>query len=208
MKKQIEIKDNSIIILPNKIKNNTIKKIRKINPLLNIKFMSIDELIHNYLFDYDEKTIYYLINRYKIKYEIAIMYLKNLYYIDESKQYQDKKIQYLIKIKEDLANKKLLIYNSFIKEHLQKQHIIIYGYNNLLNFEKQIIKQIDPQYEIINLTDEEYSHTINEFNTIEEEVEYVASNIVDLIHQGININNIKLTNVSTEYYNIIMRVFK
>ncbi len=208
MKKQIEIKDNSIIILPNKIKNNTIKKIRKINPLLNIKFMSIDELIHNYLFDYDEKTIYYLINRYKIKYEIAIMYLKNLYYIDESKQYQDKKIQYLIKIKEDLANKKLLIYNSFIKEHLQKQHIIIYGYNNLLNFEKQIIKQIDPQYEIINLTNEEYSHTINEFNTIEEEVEYVASNIVDLIHQGININNIKLTNVSTEYYNIIMRVFK
>ena len=95
MKEQIQIKDNSIIILPHNIKNNTIKEIRQNSPLLNVKFMSIDELISSYLFNYDEKTIYYLINEHHIKYEIAIMYLKNLYYIDETKQYQDPKLKYL-----------------------------------------------------------------------------------------------------------------
>ena len=208
MKEQIQIKDNSIIILPHNIKNNTIKEIRQNSPLLNVKFMSIDELISSYLFNYDEKTIYYLINEHHMKYEIAIMYLKNLYYIDENKQYQDPKLKYLKQLKEELINNDLLIFDDVLKNYLQSRHLIIYGYNYLSNFERQIVKEIDSQYEIITLKNKEYSHQINEFNTIQEEVEYVASCIVNLINEGININNIKLTNVSAEYYNIIMRIFK
>ena len=63
------IENNSILIIPNTIKNNTIKKLNK--KMLNIKIMTLKELIRKYTFDYNEKTIYYLMKKENIKYDIA-----------------------------------------------------------------------------------------------------------------------------------------
>ena len=43
---------------------------------------------------------------------------------------------------------------------------------------------------------------------MDEEVDYVAYKICELINSGVDINNIKLTNVSSDYYNTIDRIFK
>jgi len=84
------IKDNSIIICNSNYKINILKNIKK---LINIKFMSMDEFIKSYYFDYDEKTILYLIKKYNIKYEIALEYLNNLIYI-EDKKYNIEKLDF------------------------------------------------------------------------------------------------------------------
>ena len=68
------IKNNTIIICNNNYKMQILKDIKK---LINIKFMSMDEFIKSYYFDYDEKTILYVIKKYNIKYEIALEYLNN-----------------------------------------------------------------------------------------------------------------------------------
>ena len=77
-----DVKNNSIIICNN---NSKIQILKKINKLINIKFMSMNEFIKSYVFDYDEKTILYLIKKYNMSYEIALEYINNLYYIEEKK---------------------------------------------------------------------------------------------------------------------------
>ena len=74
------LKNNSIIICDNDCKIQILKNLKK---LVNIKFMTMSEFIKNYCFDYDEKTILYLIKNYNIKYEVALEYLNNLYYIED-----------------------------------------------------------------------------------------------------------------------------
>ena len=60
------IENNSIIITPQYKKNKIIKELN--NKLLNIKIMSLDEFIKKLTFDYDEKTIYYLMQKENIKF--------------------------------------------------------------------------------------------------------------------------------------------
>ena len=60
-----ELKNNSLLICPNDIKKIILQELNKLNKLINIKFMTIEELVKKYYFDYDNKTILYLINNYQ-----------------------------------------------------------------------------------------------------------------------------------------------
>ena len=93
------IKNNSILVIPNNLKNKIIKEINKKN--LNIKIISLNELIKKYTFDYNEKTIYYLTKKENIKYDIAKNYIENIYYID-NKEYNNIKLDKLVEIKKFL----------------------------------------------------------------------------------------------------------
>lgn len=194
------IKNNSIVICDDDCKIQILKNLKK---LVNIKFMNMNEFIKNYCFDYDEKTILYLIKTYKIKYEIALEYLKNLYYI-EDKSYNESKLDFLVKVKKELINNNLLIFNNKFKEYIKGKNILIYNYM-LKGEERYILKNLD--IEEINDKDKNYIPKIYELETLEEEVEFVARSISDLINKGISINKIKLTNVSNDYINIITKIF-
>jgi len=194
------IKNNTIIICNNNYKMQILKDIKK---LINIKFMSMDEFIKSYYFDYDEKTILYVIKKYNIKYEIALEYLNNLIYI-EDKNYNNKKLDFLGNLKKELIDNNLLIFNNNFKTLLKDKDIIIYNYS-LSKFEKYLLRNLN--YQVIEKQTQEYTPTIYEFNTVEEEVEYVAKKVSELINNGVDINNIKLTNISSDYINIITKIF-
>ena len=190
--------------------NNSIKKklLNETNSLINRKFMTMNELINSYYFSYDNETIYYLIDKYNYKYNVAKVYLDNLIYI-EDKVYNSDKLNFLVKLKKELDNNNLLIYDNYFKEYLKNKDIIIYGdYFN--KFESNLINELSniTNVEIINTEYKEYDHTVYEFDTMDEEVDYVAYKICELIDSGIDINNIKLTNVNSDYYNTIDRIFK
>lgn len=194
------IKNNTIIICNNNYKIQILKDIKK---LINIKFMSMDEFIKSYYFDYDEKTILYVIKKYNIKYEIALEYLNNLIYI-EDKNYNNKKLDFLVILKKELIDNNLLIFNNKFKNMIKDKDIIIYNYS-LSKFEKYLLKDIN--YQVIEKQTQEYMPTIYEFNTVEEEVEWVAKKVSELINNGVDINDIKLTNISSDYINIITKIF-
>ena len=50
-----------ILLVPNNIKKEIIKLVRKDYYNYNIKFMSLEEFKKKYIFDYDRKTIYNLL---------------------------------------------------------------------------------------------------------------------------------------------------
>ena len=73
-----KLNDDTILIIPNNIKEETLKNIRNLNKKLNIKIFSFEEFIKKLTFDYDEQTIYHIMNNYNIIYSIANLYLNNI----------------------------------------------------------------------------------------------------------------------------------
>jgi len=201
-----QIENNSIIIVPQHKKTNIIKQLN--NKLLNIKIMSLDEFIKKLTFDYDEKTIYYLMEKENIKYEIAKNYIKNIYYID-NKDYNNIKLNKLVEIKNFLEQNNLLIYDNLFKQFINNKNIYIIGYNHIKKYEQKILDNLKTnKITIIKPTYNYFEPKIYEFNTITEEIEFIAHNICELIDNNVDINNIKLVNISNDYYNEIRKIFR
>ena len=183
-------KNNQIIITSNVNKINLLKKLN--NQLLNIKIYSLNEFNKLYYFDYDEETIFFVMSKYKIKYEIAKIYLDNMYFI-ESKKYKNKKLLFLTELKEELISKKLIKINNLFKNILKNKDIVFYN----LPISKEtdnLIKILSVDNNVSTIQEEHniYQHQIYELQTIEDEVEYIANSICNLIKSGVNISNIFL----------------
>ena len=173
------------------------------NKLVNIKVMDIKEFIGKFCFDYDENTILYVMNKYNVRYEIALMYIKNLYYIEE-KKYNVKKLDFLVMLKNELDNEGLLKYNHLFREYIKNVDVLVYGLR-LGKFEKRLLDKIN--YRFIDKKKNNYNHVVYKFDTMESEIEFVAINICKLIEDGVSVKNIKLTNVDSSYYNTLVRIF-
>ena len=202
----MQFKDNTLLIVPNKIKENIIQEIRENNPLLDITFITKNEFIKKVTFDYDNKTIYYLMNKYNIKYEIAKVYLDNIYFIEDIK-YESSKLNYLVEIKKDLIANNLLIFDNIYKEYIKTKHIVVYNFNYIDKYFNKILSEFN-DVEIINKKYNNYNiDTIYCYNTLEEEVNGVSVKICDLITSNVDINNIKIYYPSS-YQNTINKIFK
>ena len=196
-----------LIICNNVLKNKILTQIGQNDNLVNHKFMSMQELINHYYFTYTDETICYLMNKYGFKYSVSKIYLNNLYYVGD-KKYDSDKLNFLVTLKQELDDKHLLIYDKYFKEYLKGTEITVYS--KLLNkFELNMLEEIKKltSVKVINNNYQEYSHVVYAFDTMEEEVDYVAYQISSLIEQGVCINDIKLTNINSDYYNTLKRIF-
>lgn len=199
-------KDNTVLIIPSNIKESLIEKLRKDNKLLDITFITKNEFIKKVTFDYDNKSIYYLMNKYNIKYEVAKVYLDNIYYI-EDKNYKSNKLNFLVNIKKELIENDLLILDKYYTNYLKTKNICVYGFDYIDKYFKKILDKFN-NVEIINKKYNKYEiNTIYEFETKEEEIEYVACSICNIIENKIDINKIKLV-IPSEYNNYIEKIFK
>jgi ATP-dependent helicase/DNAse subunit B len=196
------LKDKTIIICEDKI--SILKEIS--NSFLDIKFYTKKEFLEEYLFKYDEKALYYLINKYNYKIDVAKMYLDNIYYINENKKYKSNKLNKLVTLKQELIDNNLLIYNSNFINEIKDYYIIVYNYPYLDNFELEIFNKLNAT--IYNDNGDNKLDSIYVFDTIEEEINYVTKEISKLINKGIDINNIKILNVNESYYNDLLRIGK
>lgn len=194
-----EIKEETLIICSKYDK----EKILSMNKLINIKIMNLSEFISKFCFDYDENAILYVMNKCNVKYEVAEMYINNLYYI-ESKKYNVNKLDFLVDLKKELDDNKLLKYNEYFKRYLKEISIIVYGIR-LNKFELKLFNDMDYKYIPKKLNN--YNHKVFCFDTMEEEIEYIAVSICKLLEDGVVIKNIKLANVDSSYYNTINRIF-
>ena len=191
-----KILDNSIVICSNTMK----RKILSQNILLNIKIMSMNEFLKKMTFDYDDEAILLVMQRENVNYSLAQLYLDNIYYVGNN--YDNLKLKKLVEIKKYVYDK--LIFDNLFKEYAQNKKIIIINHN-LSKYEKKIFKNLN--YQEIDLRCNNYNHKVYAFRYMEDEVNYVGNKICELIESGVNINKIKLYNVSSDYEKVIRRVF-
>lgn len=196
-------KDNQIIICSNVYKKKILKLLNDNKLFLNIKFFTINEFINKYVFSYDARTLCYLINKYNYKVDVAKMYLDNIYYI-EDKKYDNKKLDHLVSLKNELIDNDLLIFDNSFEEYIKNKEILYIGNEYLNNYIKNIFNDLDVR--IINVNKNYDLKEVYEFNDINEEVDYVAKHISKLINNNTNINNIKIV-ASSEYDIVIERIF-
>ena len=98
----------------------------------------------------------------------------------------------------------------FINLLKSKSKIYLYGFSNINKFNNYLLN-LAKQYntvEEIPIKDNNYKHDIYELSNMNEEIKFVADRILDLVSQGIDINNIYIANYSDEYYFTINRIFK
>lgn len=199
------LEDNLLLVIPNQIKEEVIKEVSKNNGIYDIKFMSLDQLIKKLTFEYDEKSIYFLMKNYGYDYDNARMYLNNLKYVTEE-EYEDFRLDKLLKIKKELIDHDLLFFDLNFKKYLSTKKIIIYGYDYISNYDKKVLEQLS-NVTIVSKKEDNYEHEVYEFNNITDEVVFVASKISDLIKKQVDINKIKLVGINSDYVNIVRRVF-
>ena len=197
------LEESKIYIVPDNIKEELLLELSNKKMIVNIKFFSLKEFINNLTFKYDEKAIYYLMKNYNYKYDNAKTILDNLYYV-EDKEYNNKKLDNLVKIKNDIND--LLIYNPVFKEYIKDKKIYIYGYHFIDKYDLNLLKDFD--YEIINKKEDNYEHDIYAFNNILDEVIFVSNKVRELIDNNVPLNKIRIINLGEEYSFILKEVFK
>lgn len=199
--------DNTVIVCSNEHKKVILNSLNNTDKLYDVSFMTINELIKRYYFNYDEHAISYLMHKYGYKYDIAVIYLNNLYYV-EDKNYDSANLNKLVSIKKELIDNNLLIYDDLFIDYIKNRKIIFYKYD-LNRFQLNMIKELKSitDVKIIDKAYSKYPHKVYEFKTMTDEVEFVAYKISELISSGIDINSIKLANVTKEYYSSIKRIF-
>ena len=197
--------NNKILIINDYAKNTLLKKINK---LLNIKIITLSELKKNYIYDYDYKSILYVSNKYNCISSIARKYIENTYYINN--ECKSEKIELLTKIKNDLEENNLLIKNNLYRKILNNKDIVLYNLKYIDKYYLNIIEELSSTNNIITYNEEKETSIkkLYRCNNSEEEISFVCSKICELIKSGVDINNIKLTNVKSDYTYIIRKTFK
>ncbi len=199
------LKDKTIFICEDSYKKYLLKTMNQNHLFLDVKFFTKNEFMREYLFNYGEDALYYLVNKYHFKVEVAIMYLNNLIYLNENNYHSDK-LNFLKMLKEELDEHKLLKYNPLFKKYISNYKIVVVGYSYLDSNEEKIFNELNSIYvkEIPSFKPSE----VYEFTSINEEVNAVFKEIAKLIEKGININKIKIVNVSDDYYPFMERYAK
>ena len=166
----------------------------------NNKFYSFRKLKKKLIFDYNNKTIEYVMNKYNVNINIAKIYLENLYFL---KDLEDNKVNFLNALKKDLDENNLLIYNKEFRKYLENKDITVYNKSKLSKEEKRILEGLNIRIE--NNLNNNYEPSIYEAENIEEEVEYVIRSIKELLCKNVDINNIKI--IASKEYNKYLDYF-
>lgn len=198
------LENDSILIVPSQIKEKILTEMNKKSKLFNVKLVEINEFKREYFFDYTTETIFYVMKHYNYDYEFSLDIINNLYFLS-SENYNHEKLKFLLNIKNELINNNLLIFDNVFKIALENKKIYVYGYDYINNFYKKMFSTLNVNYIDQNIS--KFNHDIIEFDTIQDEVIFVANKICELIENKIELNKIKIINPSSDYNATIKRIF-
>lgn len=205
-----DIKEHSLIVLKDGFKNTFLKDFREKLGLYDIKVMELSELKKKFYFDYTKKTVYYVHKNYNVIGEIAQIYVENLYFIDRANT-GDEKVNFLSTLKRELVDKRLLKIDSTFRNSLKNFEVVLFDLKNVDNFHENMFADIAKITKVTAIDDDRGTETAKRLYRLankEEEVSFVASEIVNLIKSGIPIDHIKLANVNKDYHFVLKRTFE
>ncbi len=202
------IEINTILVIPSLKKKNVLLKYSSKKELAQIKYMTLEELIQNLTLQPKKEAIYYLMKDFHFSYALAATYLENIPHITGIYENNHENIKTLIKINRYLEENHLLEENEQFQKYIKGKYVRIEGYI-LTKEQKKILKGLEPEtkVEIIEPICNNYTHSLYAFETIDEEIAFVASDIAKKLQNGIPINHIYLTNVTEEYVLPLHRIF-
>lgn len=201
------LENNSILVIPNNLKDKILDYMDKHNLRITIKFMSFKDLRVRIMYDYGNEAIFKIMKHFNVNYGVAVNYIDDTYYLYEANH---DKIKHLNKVKDLLDNDNLLIYDKLFFPLLKsKSKLYVYGFDYINKFNNYLLDKVKPyiEVEVIEKENHDYKHTVYELDTMSEEITFVAENISKLLANGVKQNKIWITNYSNEYYFTMKRIF-
>ena len=191
-----------IYITSNQNKLFLLNKLRNNNDLSSL-VMSINELKKNIYFDYDDETLFYIVNHYHTTREIAQTYVEAMYYLNDN--LLNEKMTFINNLRLELINNNLLIFKPLFREWLKNYELCFYHIplNNLVSKlinDCSLITTVNSE----NIIAKERKITYFKALDIREEVSNICLEIVSLIKSGIPYNKIYLTNLNEEYQKMFL----
>ena len=198
-----DIQEETLLILNIERHEQVLTYLDKINALKDIKLMSKEEFLKHFFYDYSEETIYYIVKKYHVNKEIAILYLENMKYAINLK-IDNFKINFLKELYKDLKENNLLIFDSFFNIYLKNTNILVLESDDIDLFTKKIFNTLKAKY-IQEPSKENKIRFVYHFKNIEEECSYVFNKISEYIKSGVNPWNIKIIPLGDEYIPFLKR---
>ncbi len=194
----------TLFIVPEAVKEKILLYMEENQCFFPFKLMSLKEVRNLCTFTYDENAVYFVQKKYEVKREVALIYLENLYYIDDS---SSRNMCMLRQLKEELEERKLLFSHPHAFSFLQTFSIILYGYDLITKYEENLLKKIET-YAPIKRIEPSYYPLEKAYvcQTSEEEISYVFEKISDLLGKGISLDHIYITNIPEDMYPKVKRV--
>ncbi len=205
---QLNIENDSIIIVRDAYKSSFIRIFRSQDMLINAKVMGLEEFKSRYTFKYNKETCFYVHKKYGVIREVAEVYIKNLYYIDAESGVE--KFEFLHSLKDDLINRGLLEFDPLFVESLKGKTIYLYDLDDIDAYYTNLFTELEAYSKVLRIDkqiDTKTKKPLYELKTREEEVSFIAQSIRELLDKGIQLNKIFLANTNEKYESLINRIF-
>ena len=171
--------------------------------LENRSVYTLDDINKIYPYIHDDKALDYIINKCHVCLDVAQIYLKQILYY-KVENLSTKKGLFLSKLKEELLNNHLLVFNRLFYEQLKSSSIQCYiPYSKDL---EQFFKGVKINY--ILKSKKSYPLEIFEMENKEQEIAFVGEKIKELLKNGVDINSIYVCNLDDDYRGGMQRIFK
>ena len=201
------IKDNTLLVVPNTLKQKVLEKLDVLNHFVNVKIMSMDELKRKIYFNYDLDAIIYLMNQYKIKIDVSKTYLENMYFLTSSST-SSSKLNELHRIKSEMFDLGLLKTSPLFPMFLKGKTAIFYGYDFYKLEDMRLIDEVK-KYAPVQVLEKEVNPrrdlSVQVFEKVDDEVEYIINKMIYLHEQGISWNKFKIIGLDDTYKSIFSK---
>lgn len=193
------------IICPNKVKMDILEKLNHDNNFFNYSFMTLEDLKRRLTFKVKQNAVLKLSDHYNIKPEIADAYINALLMLNGS--YDSKKGLFLKEIYDFLLNYNLIETDIIFINSIKNHNFTFVGYDDSLELKYVISLLTDAKVDVIYpfATLNLLHLSCHYFPIIEDEVAYVFRQIIKLIQKGINLNDIKICNLDSDYNFVIKK---
>ena len=175
--------------------------------LKKYKLYNLEEFVNNYYDNYNFDTIYYVMKKFNVIYDVAKIYVDNTRYI-ENKNYESSKLNFLKELKKELEDKKLLKKNKLFLSFLNGKNILFHNIEKTK--EVLLLKKELEKSAIVEMLSESsviYEKCVYQLKNIEDEIAFIANRICELFENGISFNQIVLCNINSEYRKYVRRIF-
>lgn len=188
------------IVSSNSFKLTFLKEQSQVKGFKNYKFISINTLLDSVLGKVSNEGILYLLNKYnKLNIYALKEYIKYIPYVDLIK-YHNEKLDYLVSLKKELIDNNYYIYDNLFINMINNSYITFVNIRHTKELDL-ILSKLNTKYEFIFNKSDIHEIDYLEFDTIEQEVDYVAKSINELINSNnkITFNDIKICNANSDY---------
>lgn len=192
----------TIIVAPYEAHRLLFKQYRKDDLFLDVKFLTLDDIVNNFTFPLTNEAIKYIVKRLKVSFSQAKNYLNIIRLLPKGEV--DVKYDKLYSLKKELIDNELVSFNTLFDYELSNAHLEVHYYSKTNPYLKKFLHKYDVHYNENSLP----NLYINEYTNNDDQLIDVFNQIEELLYQGVPSSKIFIYGLMEDDEPIFNRLIK